>query len=163
MKPLDYAMQIELEGAELYRSLADNSPNEELKILFNWLADSEVGHYKAFIKMKEDNIEVADDNTILDDVNNIIKAVKVKNNRFEFKGSPDIYLSVMDIERRMAEFYEVKAQEAEDKNIKEVFQNIAKEERRHQHLMENLITFVNNPETWLKQDKLKEILSYFPL
>ena len=150
MKPLDYAMQIELEGATLYRSLADNSPNQELKTLFNWLADSEVGHYKIFMNMKKGNIELPDDNTLLDDTNNVLKEVKGKNNRFNLKVNPDIYSDILDIERKMADFYERKAEETKDSKLKEVFQNIAKEESRHQYIIENLIRFVNNPEIWLK-------------
>lgn len=164
MKPLDYAMQIELEGERLYRSFAKKSSSEELKTLFNWLADSEVNHYKIFMDMKSHSINSIEDDTLLKDIDNILCHVKEKNSKADFKfHQADIYSDILDIERKMACFYEQKAEESKDVKLKEVFHRIAQEEKRHQYIVENLIEFVNNPEIWLKEDKLKEILSYFPL
>lgn len=164
MKPLDYAMQIELEGERLYRSFAEKSSNEELKTLFSWLADSEVNHYLTFKNMKNDNVESMEDDALLNDVDNILYEVKGKNNRSYFKTHQrDIYSDILNIERKMVCFYEQKAKASKDAKVKEVFHHIALEEKRHQRIIENLIKFVNNPEIWLKEDKLKEILSYFPL
>lgn len=164
MKPLDYAMQIELEGERLYRGFAEKSSNKELKTLFNWLADSEMNHYQTFKNMKTDNIESIEDDVILNDVDNILYKVKEKNNRADFKTHQvDIYSDILNIEKKMADFYEQKAEASRDDKVKEVFYHIAQEEKRHQYIIENLIKFVNNPEIWLKEGKLKEILSYFPL
>lgn len=163
MKPLDLAMIVEKEGEKLYRNFAIAADSKELKTLFNWMADSEIEHYNTFKKLKGEACELNLDCALLDGANNILDNVKEKNlqNFVEFQS--DIYNNMLNVEKKLADFYTQQSKLTKNSKLKEVFIKIAQEERRHQHILENLIEFVNNPETWLKEDKMKEILSYISL
>jgi len=164
MKPLDYAMQIELEGEKLYRSFAKKTSSNQLKTLFNWLANSEINHYKKFNDMQENEMSETEDITLLSDTYNILKKVIEKNSKPDFiHNQLNIYSDILEIEKQMALFYEQKAKKTNNIKLKTIYQNIADEEKRHQFLIENLIKLVINPEVWLKEDNFDEILSYIPL
>ncbi|HBM17322.1 MAG TPA: hypothetical protein DD381_13425 [Lentisphaeria bacterium] len=162
MKPLTFAAEIELEGAKIYRRLADNSSSSEIKALFNFLADAEQEHYKLFIGMKKNsNIELIDDSTLVQETSEILKKVEKKSCGEGFFQS-DIYLDILEVERKAADFYERKALTSINSDLREIYGKLAAEERRHQYLIESLIRFVNNPEICLEEG-FKELLTYIPL
>ena len=41
MNIYDYAMDIEKEGERIYREFAENASSEELRTVFNWLAEAD--------------------------------------------------------------------------------------------------------------------------
>lgn len=53
------------------------------------------------------------------------------------------------MEKRSYEFYKSKANETEEEYLKDALMKLAKEEKKHETIMRNLVEFVNRPNTWL--------------
>ncbi|MFW5988237.1 MAG: ferritin family protein, partial [bacterium] len=60
-----------------------------------------------------------------------------------------IYQQAIEMEKKSREFYLEKAEESELKNVEKVFRQLAKEEAKHQNILENIEKMVNKPKTWL--------------
>ncbi|MDP8265900.1 MAG: ferritin family protein [Candidatus Aceula meridiana] len=160
MNIFDYAMEIEKEGEKAYRGLSAQSSSNEMKALFDWLAEAELNHYNIFQKMKNQENPSIQESSLLQDAVNIFTEMKKNKTSVSFKGfEKDAYDIVLSIEEKMADFYNEKANEAKDPAQKALFQSIAKEEKQHQHLIENLIKMIHNPETWIQNENFKEILN----
>ena len=164
MNIFEYAMQIEKEGEQVYREFASTSPNKELSSIFNWLADAELKHYELFHSMKNQQFPSLEESPLLRDTVKIFQKIKEIKEPNSFKSNKgDVYKRALSIEERMAVFYNEKAEESDDPNQKEIFKKISLEEKRHQQIIENVINLVNNPEIWIKEDKFREILDFYPL
>ncbi|HBG61599.1 MAG: hypothetical protein A2Y03_05835 [Omnitrophica WOR_2 bacterium GWF2_38_59] len=164
MNILDHAMQIEKEGEQIYREFATTSLSEELSTVFNWLADAELRHFELFRSMKDQQFPALEESPLLENVVNVFQKIKENKDHNSFKSNKgDVYKRALSIEEKMAAFYNEKAEESDDANKKEIFKKIALEEKRHQHIIENIINLVNNPEIWIKEGKFREILDFYPL
>ncbi|RQD75646.1 MAG: rubrerythrin, partial [Halanaerobium sp. MSAO_Bac5] len=62
----------------------------------------------------------------------------------------DVYKKAIAIEEKSIEFYSEQAEKAEDPAIKEAFQRLAEEEKKHEKIMSNITEMVNRPNTWLE-------------
>ena len=62
----------------------------------------------------------------------------------------DIYKFAMQMEVDAQKFYLERADEEKDPHRKEIFLNLAEEERKHCVLLENIIDFVSQPADWLE-------------
>jgi rubrerythrin len=164
MNIYDYAMDIEKEGESIYRGFAETASSEELRTVFNWLADAEHKHFTIFQSMKNQETPEVAETGIIEDSVNIFRKIKAKDEAEPFqRNQSDAYQNALAIETKMADFYKEKAAETDNEAHQKIFEQIAAEEQRHQHIMENLIKMVNNPEIWLHEDKFKEMLDYYPL
>ena len=71
--------------------------------------------------------------------------------KFDFRISEaDLYRKAVEIEKRSKDFYLEKAEEAKDPDQEKIFRKLADEENKHQLLMENFVSFVSRPETYLE-------------
>jgi len=53
------------------------------------------------------------------------------------------------METKSYSFYQSKAEETDLLFVQEAFEKLAKEEKKHETIMRNLVEFVNKPNTWL--------------
>jgi rubrerythrin len=164
MNIFDYAMQIEKEGEQIYREFAATSPNEELKSVFNWLADAELRHFELFQSMKNQENPSLEGSPLIENTLNIFEKIKNSDDPGSFKSNKgDAYKRALSIEEKMAAFYNEKSEESDDPKEKEILKKFAQEEKQHQQIIENVINLVNNPETWLKEGNIREILDFYLL
>ncbi|MEJ2697299.1 MAG: ferritin family protein [Candidatus Sulfobium sp.] len=155
----EYAMKMEKDGENLYRELASKSGNKGLTSILGMLADAEVKHYKLFQNMKNNEKVTMTDTTILDDVKNVFEKIK-EEKQFEVNVSEiDLYKEARDIEKKSRDFYIEKADEV-GADRKEIFLKIADEEKRHYFIVENIINFVNKPNTWLENPEWYHLEEY---
>lgn len=152
MNAYQHAMRMESEAERFYRDLADGISDTTIKNVFNMLADEEVKHFKVFEKMSQ--------NSELPDVGHLDVSAKVREMFIDIKGcnrkytftdeQVAYYEQAAKIEDNAAKFYLQKAEEMTDPAQKEAFLTIAKEEQKHQELMQNLADFVAAPDSWLE-------------
>lgn len=156
----DYAMQMERDGEDLYRDLADKTVNKGLRSILTMLADAEVKHYKLFQNMKRNDKVTMADTTILNDVKNVF--VKMKQEKsFEVDVSQiELYKKAQGLEKLTRDFYLDKAGEVEDKFQAGIFLKIADEEKRHYFVLESIINFVNRPASWLENSEWYHLEEY---
>jgi rubrerythrin len=159
MNAYQYAMRMESEAERFYRDLADNSSDTSIKNMFTMLADEEVKHFKIFEKMSQNaELPSIEDLDISTKVREIFSAIKTCNRRYSFTDEQvSYYEKAAKIEDDAAKYYLEQAEKMEDPRQKEAFTLIAKEEQKHQQLMENLAHFVASPDTWLESAEFYNI------
>ena len=159
MNAYQYAMKMESEAEKFYRDLANGISDTTIKNVFNMLADEEVKHFKVFEKM-EKNAELSSIGHIdmAAKVREIFTDIKGCNRKYTFTNEQVAYYEkAAKIEDDAAKFYEEKAEEMSDPAQKEAFLAIAKEERKHQVIMQNLADFVAAPDSWLESAEFYNI------
>jgi rubrerythrin len=155
-----YAMQMEKDGENYYRQLAQQSENKGLKTILTMLADEEVKHYNAIEKMKAGEPQMAE-TTILADAKNVFVQLKEMGEKFDFNTEQvALYKKAQDIEKKSEDFYREKANDVEEEYQKNLFLKLAEEEKKHYFLLENIIQFVSRPETWLENAEFYHLEEY---
>lgn len=154
-----FAMQMEKDGEDYYRELADKSNSAGLKKIFNMLADEEVKHFKIIERIQQKtNFPDAVDSEILGGAKNVF--IEMQDGKLNFdQGNyvdtteeTNAYRKARDIEEKSREFYKTKAEEATDEQSAKLLKMLAREEERHYRIMDNIVEFVSRPEpgNWLE-------------
>lgn len=160
MNILEYAMQMEKDGEEYYRQLAQQTTNNGLKTILTMLADEEVKHYNTIEKMKTAKPQMAE-TAILTDAKNVFIQLRESTEKFDFGiRQTELYKKAQDIEKKSQDFYLEKANEVKKEYQKEIFLRLADEEKKHYFLLENIIEFVSRPETWLENAEFYHLEEY---
>jgi rubrerythrin len=156
----EYAMQMEKDGEDYYRQLAQKTDNNGMITILSMLADEEVKHYNAIERIKTQNAQIAE-SEILTDSKNIFVQIKESGDSFDFDiNEADLYKKARDIEKKSRDFYKEKANEVTEKYQKELFLKLAIEEQKHYILLDNIIEFVSRPEQWLENAEFFHLEEY---
>ena len=146
----EYAMQMEKDGEDYYRQLAQQAGNDGMRTILTMLADEEVKHYNAIEKIKTQQTQIAD-SEILKDAKNVFVQIKESGENFDFEtDQEELYKKAREIEKKSQDFYTEKANEVTEKYQKELFLKLAVEEQKHYVLLDNIIDFISRPEQWLE-------------
>jgi len=161
MNIFDFAMNMEKEGEKFYRELAQKSSDKGLEAIFNLLADDEVKHYETFQKMKNEEVTEIAGTRILQNAKSIFTRIKEES----LQVNPDInqvdlYKKAQEVEKENEDFYRQKAEEIGDEKHKKILLEIADEERRHYHLLQNIIEFVSRPQQWIEAAEFYHLEEY---
>lgn len=140
-----YAMQMELDGANFFKENAEKFVNPTSKELFLKLANTEIEHYKYLeVQLKSylenKTFDVSDE--VMSREENIFEKREESEHleaTLEQSDIPDITILRMAylIEKDYKEFYENQAEEAEDKNIKAIFEKLSSWEAGHEKLFKH--------------------------
>jgi len=155
MDTYEFAMQMEKDGENYYRELADASRLAGLKRIFSMLAEEEVKHFQFIdeLRKKQGQANLAE-TSILNDVKNIFVDMKEEKPdlHIDTTAETESFRKARDIEEKSMVFYQEKAEEAVDQLEKDLLLRLAKEEEKHMHIMQNLVDFVSKPEpgNWLE-------------
>ncbi len=156
----EYAMQMEKDGEDYYRQLAQQTANKGLKTILVMLADEEVKHYNAIERMQTAEAHMAE-TTILTDAKNIFAQIKESGESFDFDiKQTELYKKAQDIEEKSRDFYLEKANEVKEECQKGLFLKLAEEEKKHYFLLDNIIEFVSRPEHWLENAEFYHLEEY---
>jgi rubrerythrin len=161
MDVYDYAMQMEKDGESYYRSAALRVNHKGLRSILTMLADSEVAHYYLFKQMKDDEKVSLKDSTILADVKNVFQQIaESKDFSLIELSTVELYKTAQDIEQKSIKLYEEQASRAGEGQIKEAFLKVADEEKKHYLILEKLVDFVSQPDTWLENPEWYHLEEY---
>lgn len=156
----DYAMQMEKDGEDYYRQLAQQAGNDGMRNILTMLADEEVKHYNALEKIKTQQTQIAE-SSILTDSKNIFIQIKESGESFDFDiKQKELYKKAQDIEKKSQDFYTKKASEVTEDFQKELFLKLANEEQKHYVLLGNIIDFISRPEQWLENAEFFHLEDY---
>jgi len=109
MDIFEYAMQMEKDGEDYYRQLAQQTENKGLKTILSMLADEEVKHYNVIEKMKTEKPQMVE-TTILSNANNVFAQLKESDEKFDSDiEQKELYIKAQDIEKESQDFYTEKA------------------------------------------------------
>jgi rubrerythrin len=156
----EYAMQMEKDGEDYYRQLAQKAGNNGMKNILTMLADEEVKHYNALEKIKTQKTQLAE-SEILTDAKNVFVQIKEAGDSFDFDiNQAELYKKARDIEEQSRDFYTEKADEVTEEFQKELFLQLADEEQKHYVLLDNIIEFISRPEQWLENAEFFHLEDY---
>lgn len=160
MNIFEYAMQMEKDGENYYRQLAEKVNNKGIQTILTMLADEEVKHYNALVKIQAQKPQMAE-TTILTDARNVFEQMKEGDEKFNIDVNQiELYKEAQKIEERSRNFYLEKADEVTEEYQKELFLKLAEEEKKHYFLLENIIEFVSRPQTWLENAEWHHLDEY---
>jgi rubrerythrin len=162
MNVFQFAMQMEKDGEAFYRELAAKSNNTGLQKIFTMLAEEEVVHYNTFKRLFEKSPAEAVESNALSKAKTIFVEMKKSGNFNISADTPqtEAYRKAMEAEKEAYIFYEKKAEEAGDDREKQVLLVFAREERHHYHLLENILEFVSQPESWTESAEFTRLQAY---
>jgi rubrerythrin len=156
----EYAMKMEKDGEQFYREIAVKTRHKGLSRILTMLADAEVGHYRLFQNMKNHEKVQMTDSPILAETKNVFEQIREKKEFDVDVSQIDLYREAQVIEKKSRDFYLEKVDELKEASQKEIFTKIADEEKRHYFILENIINFVNKPNTWLENPEWYHLEQY---
>jgi len=162
MNIYEYALQMEKDGEAYYRDLASKTTNKGLITILTMLADEEVVHYKTIEQMQNEDSNASMANVpvlgtaknIFQDMAGDVSALKFEDNQVE------LYKKAAEVEDDAAKFYTEKAAELENPDYKELFLRLAEEEKKHAHLLNNIVEFVARPQQWVEDAEFSNLDEY---
>jgi rubrerythrin len=164
MNIYDFAINFEIESRKLYEKFAEESGNENLRGVFQGLAEEEKRHENILRQLKEDKKIDEVDSDILSTAKKAFELISkdltdTKDNVLP-QQQVDIYKKAKEIEVDSYKFYTDKAEEAETPEVEKVFNRLAKEEKKHERIIDNIIEMVNRPNTWLEDAEWNHMEDY---
>ena len=146
-----YAMQMELDGRHFYLDLAEKTNNTGIKSILTMMAESEAKHYNLILSMqKNDKTQYSADTEVLTNVKNIFMRMKEEKDIDVDVSQVEFYKKALEVETNSEKFYLERADEETDPHRKEIFLTLAKEEKDHCVLLENMVNLVSQPDNWLE-------------
>jgi len=157
-----YAMKMEIDGENYYRSLANRAESEGIRNILTMLADEELKHFEILKRMSNNELDIEMASTdSLQDVRNIFTEMQEKNTGIGTDaGHVNLYRKAREHEEKSYHFYLEKSEQAERESEKEIFLKLAKEEKKHMILMANIADFVEQPDVWIADAEFNRLDNY---
>ena len=152
MNVLDFAIEMENDGFEYYKELADSSTLPGLKTIFNSLAADELKHAGVFKALNAGQIVgKMPASEALETSKNIFKQLPGGGEELKtIADSLKAYQHAMKLEANSFRFYEEVAEKEINPEVKALLLKIAEEEHAHFNILENVFNFVNAPNQSLE-------------
>ena len=153
-----FAMQMELDGRHYYLDLAKKTENAGIKSVLTMMAESEAKHYNVILEMqKNDKTEYSKDAEALTKIKNIFTKMKEGKEIDLDVSQVEFYKKALEIEANSEKFYLERADEEKDPHRKEIFLTLAKEEKGHCILLENIVNLVSQPDSWIENSEWYDV------
>jgi rubrerythrin len=155
MNVFEYAMKMEEDGREYYESRAAATKNPALKRIWEQLAADEIKHYEIFRRFRDGEVPKAAEmsaagTTILEGTKTIFEESAQKEDLQVFAGDElAAWEKAKQMEVETEDFYRKHAKEEANSEVSKSLSLLADEERKHVHLIEHVIEFINQPKQWL--------------
>ncbi|MBN1211681.1 MAG: ferritin family protein, partial [candidate division Zixibacteria bacterium] len=140
--------------------------NPEQKKIFLMLAEEEQRHYRIFKNLKEGQLGTAKEFAA-----NRAKTVSITKNLFqkiaeEGKNSlfgddtRALWKEAIGIEEKSEKMYREAAAKEKDPERKKLFNKIADEEKNHIYLIDNMLSFMSDPQTFIESNQFASFKSW---
>lgn len=159
MDIFEFAMQMELDGAKLYRDLAAKSQDAGVKRILGQMAEDEDKHYAILHSMSKSADPEMAETTVLTDAINIFAGI-TKDDLDLSSEQVEVYRRAAEIEAKSEAFYIEKAGEVDNAAQKDLLLRLADEEKRHRHLLEGMVEFLQAPDSWLENAEFTNLGDY---
>jgi len=160
MDIFEFAIQMEKDGEEYYRQLASKAIHPGIQGVLNQLADDEVKHREAISHIQQKTVIFAD-TTVLEEAKNVFQQIQDFGGEFDLTGDEEAaYRQAVELERKSISFYLDRFDQVDNPAHKALFEKLADEEKKHYHLMSNLVDFVASPKTWLEDARFSRLDEY---
>ncbi len=148
-----FAINFEQKNQDFYYECAEKVENKKLKDVFEELAAEEEKHERIIRNLAEGDQEEEVDSDIVSQAREVFNELASDFDWEKDSSLPtdqvDIYKEAQELERESNKYYSEKAEETDDKEVEEVFNRLARKEKKHEEILQNIINMVNKPNTWL--------------
>ena len=145
----DFAIQMEHDGEQFYRDTASKTVEKGLQSILLGLAEDEKKHAQ-IIGDIQSQCPRMQETTVLDMAKNVFQQMKDFGGGLDLTGDEEkMYRQAMTMEQRSVDFYLDRFDQVKNPEQKDLFKQLAKEEKKHYRLLENMADFVARPKTYL--------------
>ncbi|MFZ5981532.1 MAG: ferritin-like domain-containing protein [Candidatus Zixiibacteriota bacterium] len=161
-----FAMQMELDGKAFYEKGAAASDNENLKQIFLTLAEEEQRHYNIFKRLDEGKLTAAQDfannrgKTIATAKNLFKKMTEAGQETLPGDNARTVWKEAIGIEEKSEKFYREQAAKEKNPERKDILNRIADEEKNHIYLIDNMLSFLKDPQTFVESNQFASFKSW---
>jgi len=160
MNVFEFALKTEEDGKAFYEKLAAETGVAELKRIFSLLASSEEEHRKAIESIKNDTPPGNAESKILENVKNVFQGLLERKNILgKLERDHEGCRRAITLAMAGIKLYDKMAAKETNLATAKILGMLAKEERRHLEIMENIYDFVEAPKdflVWGEFSNLKE-------
>jgi rubrerythrin len=161
MNVYDFAMKMEEESWLHYEKLAAEVRNDELRRIFNLLAESEREHHEHLTLLKAGTSHDVADSVVLDRITSSVHDLMGNLSHGDIlKNDEDGYRHVMNAEEASIKLYEKMADQEPDERTADILRHLAEEERHHLEAIEYIYDFVESPKTHLDWGEFSNLKEY---
>ncbi len=162
LKAVKLAIQNEHKVRDFYLEHAKELTDELAKKTFIFLADEELKHVEAiteFMKsIHEGEVPEIEGGTEDEAIERSKEFFSLSVKEYALKAEAtkkeiSVYELGLEMELKGYNFYKKAAAEAEHKNVKALFEFLTKEEDAHYHLIQNALSYFNNPEEYFQSEE----------
>ena len=154
------AIQMEKDGYSFYTKAAAQTNSEMGRTIFESLAEDEQRHLDVFQKMFEDKVSKSEWNDLIDSSKKYSKIpifpTDLKNSVGMDTDSTelDALRMAMDSEKEAIDYYGKIKETLEDKEVKNVIDEIIEQEKKHYSIFEGEFNHINSTGYWFELDYL---------
>lgn len=161
MNVFDFALRMEEESREHYETLASAARSEELKIIFNLLADSEREHHEHLSLLKTGTEPKLAQSMALERIKDSVDDFMENFIPTDAAESDyDGYRHAIKAEEASIRLYEELAEQEPNAAAAQLLRQLADEERHHLAVVENIYDFVESPQTYLAWGEFSNLREY---
>jgi len=150
LHPLDYAMQVELQGKKYYVEQAALMEDSGFREIFQGLADDEERHYQFVKQIKQSGLYDYEGSTVSHNV-----ADHVDDHMADVLGggvsNPNyitIYQQALEFEDKSVDLYNELARDATSEGERAAFMMLVREEEAHRTLLRRVLQTLQRPEEY---------------
>jgi len=144
LNPLDYAMEIELQGKEFYLKQASSAEDSSLREAFEGLAKDEEKHYELLKQIRDSGVYDFKDRKVSDPVE-IIFDNPVEEAKANYIA---VFQRALEFEERAINLYGEMAKKATSQREREAFLMLEREEEGHKDLLWRTLQLLQRPEEY---------------
>ncbi|OCL25478.1 rubrerythrin [Orenia metallireducens] len=163
MNIYDFALDFERENKDYYEECAEQTRDSNLKRIFNYLAKEERRHEEIVKKLKQEEEVAKIESDILPKAKEVFKEIAKNisvNSEKPVQEDVNLYRKAVEMERSSYNFYKEKAEKVDISKIKEAFLKLAKEEKRHEIIMDNIVEHLERPLNWIEDAEFNHLDEY---
>lgn len=152
MAVLDEAIVLETRAREYYEEAEKRVRDPSATKILGLLADEERKHAEILEAMKRGNYADLEASSLLQTVRGLVEgAVKGGQSAISTDASMrDTLQRAMEIEQTTERFYRAHAERAEEKQLQDLFEYLAKQEAGHYLLVGSLAEYFDRPAEWVE-------------
>jgi rubrerythrin len=156
-----FALEKEQLAHETYKKLAQRAPTASLKGILNLLADEESKHVEMVRALQQNKPVDIPITNLLGQAKKVFEKITAAGEKFNFNISEsELYGKARQIEIDARDYYQAKAEETDNENLKNVLKRLAAEEQKHYILVDNLCHFVERPQSYLEDAEFTHLDNY---
>jgi len=163
---IEYAMQMELDGKAFYEKHAAMTSQPELKKILLQLAEEEQKHYQFFKTLKGGNHVEAEaqmtsrPSTILSS-RNLFQQMTEQNGAASFGAEARaVWNQALKIEEKAERLYRDEAARETDPDRRKLLHRIADEEKTHVYLIDNILSYMVDPQGFMDSANYRNFMSW---